>query len=441
MRNRLTLKLMNIFAFACICFIACLATTASAADHPVNGNYVPYTYETPDTDVIHSFTLTTSGTVTINVNTNFNTAALVYNASTDEPYIAGTNHGIYGQPSSPATETFKLDLEAGNYYIKISGSSLNEHSTGTYLIKIAQTASGANETEPNDSFEQAMGLPQNSLVTGFISLDNPCDFYKISLSSNQKILLTMILHDNAESEISKRITIYNSDYEQQSTNDFYSDTAGGSDTKEIELTKGTYYLKVDNAGFHQYTGKYQIRWKKAPVPVSTVNITGENIVYAGKKITLKANVSPSDADNKAVNWKSSNPLLATVDAAGNVTGKIIGKVTITATSADGSNVSGKYTIFIGPKKISGLKVKALGDKKVQLRWSRQSNIVGIQVQYAKNKKFKKAKSKTIYTKSTAKKATAKLKKGTYYVRIRAITRTGGKTLRGEWSSAKKVKIK
>ena len=441
MSIKTTLKHLSIFAVACICFIACLGTTANAAQHPVNGNYVDYTYDTPDTDVIHSFTLATSGTVTINVNTTFSTAAIVYNASTDEPYVAATNHGIYGQPSSPATETFKLDLEAGNYYIKISGSSLNEHNTGTYRIKIAQTASGVNEKEPNDSFEQAMALNSGTLITGFISPDNIHDFYKITIQSNQKILVTMILHDNATGQTGKNLTVYNADYEKKGEHFFYSETVGGSNTKEFELAKGTYYLKVDNAGLHQYTGKYQIRWTKAPVKVESIKVSGDKSVNAGKQITLKATVLPADADNKAVTWTSSNPSVATVNSAGVVTGKKIGKATITATSADGTKVTGTYNICVGPKQVSGLKAKAKGNKKVQLRWSKQKGITGIQVQYAKKNTFKGSKKKTVKVSSNATKATVKLKKGTYYVKVRAITKIDGKKYYGDWSKAKKVKIK
>ena len=62
-------------------------------------------------------------------------------------------------------------------------------------------------------------------------------------------------------------------------------------------------------------------------------------VKAGKKVTIKATVSPSKSLNKKLTWKTSNKKYATVNAKGVVTTKKAGKgktVTITATATDGS---------------------------------------------------------------------------------------------------------
>ncbi len=54
---------------------------------------------------------------------------------------------------------------------------------------------------------------------------------------------------------------------------------------------------------------------------------------------LVATISPSDADNKAVNWASSDKTIATVDATGRVTGVKLGKATITVTTEDGNKTA------------------------------------------------------------------------------------------------------
>ena len=54
---------------------------------------------------------------------------------------------------------------------------------------------------------------------------------------------------------------------------------------------------------------------------------------------LVATISPSNADNKAMSWTSSNPAKATVDPLGNVTGVSAGTTTITVTTTDHSRTA------------------------------------------------------------------------------------------------------
>ena len=90
----------------------------------------------------------------------------------------------------------------------------------------------------------------------------------------------------------------------------------------------------------------------------------------GKKVTLKATVTPSNAYNKGVTWKSSNTKVATVSSSGVVTTKkkMGGKtVTITATAKDGSGKKASYKIYVKKgivKKvyISGVKSVKAGKK-------------------------------------------------------------------------------
>ena len=78
-------------------------------------------------------------------------------------------------------------------------------------------------------------------------------------------------------------------------------------------------------------------WTEATVPVTgvTLNQTSISIVPGGGE-TLTATVTPADATNKNVTWKSSNEAVATVDANGKVTGVKAGTATITVTTVVGS---------------------------------------------------------------------------------------------------------
>ena len=78
-------------------------------------------------------------------------------------------------------------------------------------------------------------------------------------------------------------------------------------------------------------------------------------------------------------------------------------------------------------------------RKLTASWKKASEADGYQIQYAPNKKFKKAKSKTV--KSTSVTLKKLKKKTTYFVRVRAYKVVDGKKVYGKWSSVKKVKIK
>ncbi len=77
----------------------------------------------------------------------------------------------------------------------------------------------------------------------------------------------------------------------------------------------------------------------------TVAVTGVSLnkqtlsLVEGGSETLTATVTPSNATNKAVSWKSSDATIATVDNSGKVTAVKAGSATITVTTTDGSKTA------------------------------------------------------------------------------------------------------
>lgn len=105
------------------------------------------------------------------------------------------------------------------------------------------------------------------------------------------------------------------------------------------------------------------------------------------------------------------------------------------------------TFQILPK---GTKVKSVkaGKKKITVKWNRQtSQTTGYQIQYGKDKKFRKGvKTVTIGKNKTTTKTVKKLsRKKNYYIRVRTYrnVKVGKKTVKvvSSWSSAKKIKVK
>nr|WP_289002809.1 fibronectin type III domain-containing protein [uncultured Anaerostipes sp.] len=95
------------------------------------------------------------------------------------------------------------------------------------------------------------------------------------------------------------------------------------------------------------------------------------------------------------------------------------------------------------KKTTLKSAKNAKDKKLVVKWKKNTAGNGYQIQYATSKKFAKGnKTKTISKNKTTSYTIKKLKKKkTYYVRIRTYKKVSGKTYYSGWSSVKKVKIK
>lgn len=102
-------------------------------------------------------------------------------------------------------------------------------------------------------------------------------------------------------------------------------------------------------------GSYQKQCKVTVVqPVTGISLALDNLKLAvGKSKTLKANIEPSDATNKKLQWESSDESVATVTSSGVVRAKGPGNATILVTTADGGfsascNIS-VYTAVTGVK--------------------------------------------------------------------------------------------
>ena len=80
--------------------------------------------------------------------------------------------------------------------------------------------------------------------------------------------------------------------------------------------------------------------------VQSISMAKKATVLTGKKVTLKVKVTPSNAYNKSMLWKSSNTKVAKVTQTGVVTGVKKGTATISATTKDGSKKTAKCTVTV-----------------------------------------------------------------------------------------------
>lgn len=97
-----------------------------------------------------------------------------------------------GSDIDPEVVTLQAALGKGNYVLRIDDkTSAWSTENVTYSVSASFTAADShNETEPNDSIAQAMTLPANQKVSGFIWKDDPEDYYKMVIDHDASVDIT-----------------------------------------------------------------------------------------------------------------------------------------------------------------------------------------------------------------------------------------------------------
>ena len=205
----------------------------------------------------------------------------------------------------------------------------------------------------------------------------------------------------------------------------------------------------------------QSRWfsggsKTAVLTVLPKESAGKPVAPVKKAQTITARSYTKTYGNKAFNlnakangggkltYRSSNSKVAAVSSSGRVTLKAPGRATITiSAAATGAYNAAKKNIAITvkPKKVIGTKAKT-GKRKMTVSWKRDKKATGYQITYARNKKFTKGKKNvTIGKNKTTKRTIKKLKKKTYYVKVRAFKKVGKTKIYGSYSKARKCRVR
>ena len=106
-------------------------------------------------------------------------------------------------------------------------------------------------------------------------------------------------------------------------------------------------------GGHQASCKVTVEGKK----VTGVTVNHQTLtLYEGASETLTATVTPADAKNRNVSWKSSDTSVASVDQSGKVTAVKAGTATITVTTEDGGYQATCRVTVNEDRRVTGVKV-------------------------------------------------------------------------------------
>lgn len=115
------------------------------------------------------------------------------------------------------------------------------------------------------------------------------------------------------------------------------------------LKKGSTYVYA-TVSRKRYKCKVTVKSASSNVKVQSIGLTSTigTSVQAGSSGYIIASVSPSNAKNRTVSYKSNNTKVVSISRSGKFKAKKAGDATITVKAADGSNVSSTISIHVNP---------------------------------------------------------------------------------------------
>lgn len=335
------------------------------------------------------FTTPSNGIVTVNCDKpvindeNGNMSFTFYNSKSDEiaKYINPVNDNN--------SIVFNIALKAGTYYLNIQNdfppAQLENDETVDASFTLAFTKKDYCEFEPNNTRMMATPIMFDKTYSAYIEPGNTAyDYYAITVNASTKVRINignykaLISNDvggdvsfkKLTDKVASALTSYAGDtYGTQSYNFNSANTSmkanGNTYYIDKQLDKGTYYLIIENS--------------------STCT---NNLAYSVTANALKTTVNKTDSKTSSVK----------------------------ATKASGTKQI--TAIQTKPAKVTKLKLKTKGKKKIVVSWKSVKGAKGYQIQMSKSKtfKYKVVNSKIKTTKVIIKKLKSKK---TYWVRVRA----------------------
>ena len=223
--------------------------------------------------------------------------------------------------------------------------------------------------------------------------------------------------------------------------------------REVIGIRPALYLDFSNTGVYSYAGTVctdgtikEVKPGSATVipgntkKNQTITASNKSIAINSKPVSLGAKTN----GNGKLTYSSSAKSVATISSSGAITPKNYGTTTITIKAAETTTykaASKKVKVKVVPKKMTLTTVKSPAKKTLLLKWKKDASATKYEIQLCMKKDFKKKTLSRTYNKKVFKQTIKNMKSKTWYVRMRAWKKVGGKTYYGIWSKVKKIKIK
>lgn len=313
-----------------------------------------------------------------------------------------------------------VNLKAGNYTIEATNGSSD---TFGFTAKFTSAKETFKETGKNDKKSGADKISFNKLYKGQLASNDQTDYYKVSVNNESGMLLSL----TSKAEKNPVVTVYNSKGTRVYATDYSSYTNHKLNAR-IKVSKGTYYIRVENlfSVLNEYTGNYALKLTSYNSKQVISNVKSSYTVNPEMSLTI----DPKAKEKAKISYKSSNTSICTVTDYGYIIAKKAGKavITITAESTTGYRKgSKKVVVYCTPKCVSGLNGYTKEKGTATVKWSKSSDASGYVIKYARNSKMKNAAKKTIKGNSTTSYRLTGLKSGQkYWITIYAYKTIDGK---------------
>lgn len=291
-------------------------------------------------------------------------------------YYGGSNTSSSTNPytgfSSSVLDTVGIGtvyIEEGSYF---SLYNLQSVDYGNYGVAVTPSGSGLSVTETGDregdNLEGRLNTP--GTYTILCSGENDAHSFKITVISSATPVTSVSISGSTSGEVGESITLTATTSPSSADNRHvtWSITSGSSyasiRSQTDTSTGGRCVIDLEGSGSvtvrataDDGSGEYDthtIRITEPEILVSSVSISGNTSMEVGDAITLTATTSPSNADDRSVDWSvisgSSHVRISesSYSSGGRctVTALSAGTVTIRATASDGSGEYDTYTITI-----------------------------------------------------------------------------------------------
>jgi len=213
-------------------------TSINSATNITLGNTINDSITSSVKERYYKFTISTSGTVkwTYVKTSDLNIGFYIYDLDNKEIWSSY----LY------SSQDIKVDLTKGTYYLKAKQGSY----TGSYTLKTSFVSAGESYTGDNGSWDKANTISLGNTIKGHIAENRKEDWYKFNVPTSGKVKLSYL----KTSDLITEFYIYDLDNKEIWNSPYlYS-----SEDMQIDLTKGTYYLRARQGS---YTGPYTLNTK------------------------------------------------------------------------------------------------------------------------------------------------------------------------------------